>query len=93
MPPEQTSPAEQAAAPPHVQVPVAEQPSAVLPQLTHVAPPVPQAASAVPGSQVAPLQHPPLHCPGSEQLVMHAPPTQAWPAGQSVGLEQPHTPA
>ncbi len=77
VPPVQVWPAPQAAAPPHVQVPVAEQPSAVLPQLTHAAPPVPQAVGSAPDWQLTPLQHPPLHCPAPVQAVVHAPPLHA----------------
>ncbi len=41
---------------------------------------------------MVPLQHPPLHWPPAEQLLVHVPPLQAVPAGQSVGPEHPHTP-
>jgi hypothetical protein len=84
MPPEQVRPAVQAAPPPHVQAPAAEQPSAVAPQVTHDAPPAPQAAEAVPGWQRVPSQQPPPHCPGPEQLLAHMPPEQTLPIEQAA---------
>jgi hypothetical protein len=57
MPFEHTWPAPHAAAPPHEQAPVPEQPSALVPQSTHAAPAVPQAV--VEGVvHVEPTQHP-----------------------------------
>jgi hypothetical protein len=71
LPPTHICEAPQAAAPPQLQVPLAEQPSArVASQPTQTAPPLPQVASAG-GLQVAPEQQPlgqlvalhPLQCP------------------------------
>jgi hypothetical protein len=74
--PEQTWPVEQAVPPPHVHFPVAEQPSAVLPQLTQTEAPIPQAEAdgtvhVEPG--VDPEQQPLGHDPGSQR---HTPPEQ-----------------
>ncbi len=80
-PPEHSCPAPHAAAPPQVQPPLAEQPSALDPQLVHVAPAVPQAvADGV--VHVLPAQQP------LGQLValhpLHAPLLQVWPFGHMV---------
>jgi hypothetical protein len=84
MPPEQVRPTAQATAPPHVQAPAAEQPSAVAPQATHDAPPAPQTAVAVPGWQNIPSQQPPPHCPGPVQVLTHLPPEQTLPIEHAV---------
>jgi len=76
LPPEQTWPVEQALPPPHVQVPVDEQPSAVLPQSTQTEAPIPHevtdgARHVEPG--VDPEQQPVGHEVG---LQRHTPPEQ-----------------
>lgn len=57
LPPAHSCPVPHAALPPQVQVPLAEQPSAFVPQLVHVAPAVPHAI-AVGVVHVLPEQHP-----------------------------------
>ncbi len=79
LPPVHSCPVAHAVAPPQVQLPLAEQPSAVEPQLVHEAPAVPQAVEDVGSLQVLPEQHP------VGQLVelqpLHAPLLQVWPVG------------
>jgi hypothetical protein len=68
----------------------------LLPLQAAQAPPVePHELTDVPGSQVPPLQQPPWHGCVDEQVVVHwcAVVSHAWPTGQSLALEQPHTPA
>jgi hypothetical protein len=81
---EQISPAPHAAPPPQVHAPDAEQPSAVVPQVLHVAPSVPQ-VEAVGGWQSVPVQQPVGHEAASQT---HAPPTQACPTPH--GGPDPH---
>jgi hypothetical protein len=77
--PEHSCPAAHAAAPPQVQAPLAEQPSAAEPQFVHAAPAVPQVVAVVGVLHVFPEQHP------LGQLVelqpLHAPLPQVWPVG------------
>ena len=61
-------------------------------QLVHIPPATPQVLEVVPTSHVVPLQQPPLHCPGAEQLVVHFPALQALFGGQSVAERQPQVP-
>ena len=69
-PPLQRWPAEHAGPLPHVQAPLDEHPSAVIPQDEHVAPAVPH-ADAVPGDvQTLPVQHP---CEHEVALQTHTP--------------------
>jgi hypothetical protein len=90
LPPEHSCPVAHAVAPPQVQVPLVEQPSAVAPQLVHEAPAVPQVAEDVGVLHVLPEQHP------LGQLValqpLHAPLPQVWPVGHvaHVAPAAPH---
>jgi hypothetical protein len=61
-------------------------------QFVHISPPVPHAVAALPDWQVVPSQQPPLHVSPPVQLLVHLPPLQASPDGQSVALTQPHVP-
>jgi len=83
-PPKHTWPLTHAVAPPHVQAPLAEQPSAAEPQFVHVAPAVPQAAAVGGVVHVLPEQQP------IGQLVelqpLHAPLLQVWPLGHIVHM-------
>ena len=73
---EQISPALHAGPPPQAHAPNAEQPSAVVPQVVHVAPSEPQ-VEAVGAWQSVPVQQPIGHEAASQT---HAPATQACPA-------------
>jgi hypothetical protein len=89
VPPEQTCPLAHAVPPPHVQAPLAEQPSAVEPQLTHAAPAAPHALVAVPGRHALPWQHPVGHDAGSQT---HLPPEQACPVPHTAPPPQLQVP-
>jgi hypothetical protein len=87
LPPTQRCPAAQAAPLPQAQLPPLQL-SASLPQTTHCAPPVPQAA--VDGeAHRAPLQQPDAHEVASQ---MHWPDEQRCPALQTALLPQRQTP-
>lgn len=89
-PPRHRCPGAQAAPVPHWQVPaVAEQRSAVGPQLRQVAPPRPHWLWVVGVTQVVPLQQPLAH-----ELALHtqAPATHAWPAAQAAPEPQRQAP-
>jgi hypothetical protein len=56
---------------------------------------VPQAVGCMPATQLPPVeaeQQPPLHGSVEEQALPQCEALQAAPAGQSVAIEQPHTP-
>jgi hypothetical protein len=80
---------EQAAPPPHVQVPVAEHPSAVTPQLTHVEPLTPQKEAVAGDSQFDPEQQPLGHELESQ---MHAPSEQICPVPHAAPDPHEHAP-
>jgi hypothetical protein len=88
-PPEQIWPVEQAAPPPHVHVPVAEQPSPVLPQLTHADPLAPQFEPDVGVTQAPPAQQPLGHDVESQT---HAPPWQICPVPHAAPGPHEHAP-
>jgi hypothetical protein len=83
---------------PHCPPPVAAThapPLGLCAQLAHRPPFDPHAAGCAPGWQVPPVaaeQHPPLHGRLASQAAPHAcaSGSQAWPAGQSTELMQPH---
>jgi hypothetical protein len=60
--------------------------------IEHAPPPVPHAVEPVPGWQLVPSQHPPLHGSPPEQSVPHVLPLQAWFIPQSTPAMQPHVP-
>lgn len=92
-PPLQALPGEQSVSVAQPQVPPAMQAEPFLPaQLEHVPPGGPQEPDAVPGWQVAPLQHPPLQGDEPLQLVEHVPPLQALMGEQSVSVVHPQVP-
>jgi hypothetical protein len=64
------------------------------PQVLQLAPVAPQAAGALPATQLVPSQQPPLHTSPLAQLVEQVcdDRLQAVPLGQSPGTLQPHTP-
>jgi hypothetical protein len=76
VPPEHSWPAAQGAPPPHVHMPDEEQPSPVLPQLTHAAPLVPQNRALVEPTHCVPEQQPLGHDIGSQ---MQWPAEHTWP--------------
>jgi hypothetical protein len=59
---------------------------------THALPSSPQAATPVPPMQVPFWQQPPAHGAVGPQVVVHCPPLQACPAGQSAATLQPQVP-
>jgi len=89
LPPEHAWPGAQAPPAPHVQVPAAEQPSAVLPQLTHAPPLVPHADVVGGVVQVDPEQQPLGHDPESQT---HTPPLHTWPAPHAPPIPHEHAP-
>jgi hypothetical protein len=62
-------------------------------QVTHAPPAGPQAGPVLPGWQLVPSQHSPLHVSGPVQVVLHVfDAEQAFPTGQSPAAAQPHVP-
>jgi hypothetical protein len=61
-------------------------------QSAHIAPVVPQAAEPPPATHVVPEQQPPLQGEVMLHVVLHVPPLQASPDGQSDALAQPQVP-
>lgn len=88
-PPEQTCPERQAALPPQVHAPEAEQPSARSPQSSHAAPGAPQVCR-LKLVQVDPAQQPP---PQEAASQTHPPAVQCWPAAQAAFPLQLQAPA